>query len=129
MWEIKEIIEGCCVELHNRGDLNTGNVCAEILIFSIFLPKKSNKFAEKFGKKIVFWGNKTVDQRFGTNLKTQFIAKFCTKFVYVILFLAFVRLPIYCVYTQFLNKILSFLSFFTFSPALVVSILSKKYQS
>ena len=51
------------------------------------------------------------------------------KKVYVILFLAFVHLPIYCVYTQFLNKILSFLSFFTFSSALVVSILSPKYQS
>ena len=51
------------------------------------------------------------------------------KKVYLILFLAFVRLPIYCVYTQFLNKIMSFLSFFTFSPAPVVSILSPKYQS
>ena len=111
--------------------MNTGNVCAEILIFSIFLCKKaekSNKFVEKFSKKIVFFGNKTVDQRFGTNLKTQFIAKFYQICVRNSV-LAFVRLPIYCVYTQFLNKILSFLSFFTFSPALVVSILSKKYQS
>ena len=31
--------------------------------------------------------------------------------VYVTLFLVFVRLPIYGVYTHFLNKILSFLSF------------------
>ena len=34
------------------------------------------------------------------------------KKVYVTLFLVFVRLPIYCVYTWFLNKILAILSFF-----------------
>ena len=34
-----------------------------------------------------------------------------------------------CVYTLFLNNILKFLSFFTFSPALFVFILSPKYQS
>ena len=45
------------------------------------------------------------------------------------LFLVFVRLPIYCVYTYFLNKISSFLSFFTFSLALLLSIPSPKYQS
>ena len=33
------------------------------------------------------------------------------KKVYVTLFLVLVCLPIYCVYTQFLNKILPFLSF------------------
>ena len=40
-----------------------------------------------------------------------------------------VRLPIYSVYTTFLENILSFLSFFTFSPPLFVSIPSPKYQS
>ena len=38
--------------------------------------------------------------------------------------LVFVRLPIYCVYTQFLKNISTFLSFFTFLPAPLVSILS-----
>ena len=33
-------------------------------------------------------------------------------------FLVFVCLPIYCVYTQFLKKILSLFLFFSFSPAL-----------
>ena len=39
--------------------------------------------------------------------------------VNVTLFLAFVRLPIYCVYTYFLNNILTFLSFFVFLPRTV----------
>ena len=46
-------------------------------------------------------------------------------------FLVFVRLPIYCVTTQFLKNIstfLSFFSFFAFSPAPLISILSPKYQ-
>ena len=37
-----------------------------------------------------------------------------SKKVYITQFLVFVRLLIYCVYTQFLNEISSFLSFFTF---------------
>ena len=54
----------------------------------------------------------------------------CMHFCIIItLFLVFVCLPIYCVHTQFLNKISSFLSFFTFSPALLVSIPSPKYLS
>ena len=44
-------------------------------------------------------------------------------------FLAFVHLPLYCVYTWFLRYISSFLSFFTFSHALHFSILPLKHQS
>ena len=32
-------------------------------------------------EKAVFWGNKTLDQHFGANLKNLFFAKFCYEFV------------------------------------------------
>ena len=51
------------------------------------------------------------------------------KTVYITLLLVFVRLPIYCVYTQFLNRILPIPSFSSFSRVLLFSIPSPKYQS
>ena len=79
---------GCC----------TPQTLVEIVIFSIFCAKnlkkckKRNKFGEKFGKKTGFfqfapklWLSvlfpDLFDQRFGSNLKKPFFAKFCSKFV------------------------------------------------
>ena len=53
-------------------------------IYDLQLFKGKNVFLDKF---YYFFGNKTVDQRFGENLKNLFLAEICCKFLALLAFL------------------------------------------